>query len=333
MSGNNDKDLGLIQRSWGIDQIVRHIAALDLWRGPVRIEPMVGGLTNHNFIVRDAGTVYVARVSFDMPAHDLYQPFVATVMNAAANAGISPRLHYQDDALTIMDFLPGGALRPDSFADASVLEAAIDLLKRLHGLGSNLPGPLRFCYPPQKVRRYYAFLDQAGSREAADAIPEFEALCTAIEAHTPPFVPTFVHMDLLPQNFVFDEHGILRLIDWDYGGVGHPMADLASMTINGDIARSDWQRVVSHYLGKPAGFQEMKLFSLFCVVVSLMEYLWASVQKLVSHLPGDTVAASMAATYGDYAPSFEGYCELNLDRFRRGLDEYRETYGPLETGT
>ncbi|MCT8332016.1 choline/ethanolamine kinase family protein [Albidovulum sediminis] len=333
MSGNNDKDLGLIQRSWGIDQIVRHIAALDLWRGPVRIEPMVGGLTNHNFIVRDAGTVYVARVSFDMPAHDLYQPFVATVMNAAANAGISPRLHYQDDALTIMDFLPGGALRPDSFADASVLEAAIDLLKRLHGLGSNLPGPLRFCYPPQKVRRYYAFLDQAGSREAADAIPEFEALCTAIEAHTTPFVPTFVHMDLSPQNFVFDEHGILRLIDWDYGGVGHPMADLASMTINGDIARSDWQRVVSHYLGKPAGFQEMKLFSLFCVVVSLMEYLWASVQKLVSHLPGDTVAASMAATYGDYAPSFEGYCELNLDRFRRGLDEYRETYGPLETGT
>jgi hypothetical protein len=326
----NQQGHEVIERTWDMDRIVGHISALGLWRGPVRVEPLVGGLTNLNFTVRDADATYVARVSFDMPAHDLYQPFVATVMTATARAGISPRLHYLDDSVAIMDFLPGGALRLGSFAEPAVLCAAIRLLRRLHGLGNALPGPLRFCFPPQKVRRYYAFLEDCGNREVAEAIPEFEALCRAIEVQIPPFSPTLVHMDLLPQNFVYDAEGSLKLIDWDYSGIGHPLADLASMVMNGDIARPDWPEVLSYYLGRPADLSETRLFSLFCVIVSLMEYLWAPVQKLVSHLPGDAVAASMASTYGDYTPSFEGYSELNLVRFRRALDDHQSIYGVLE---
>ncbi|MGE3875256.1 MAG: phosphotransferase family protein, partial [Parvibaculaceae bacterium] len=242
----------------------------------------------------------------------------------------SPRLYLVDGPLAVMDFLPGGALRSESFADNAVAEAAADLLRRLHGLGSSLPGPVRFNYPFQKVRRYYAFLKDAGTGKATAAVPEFESLCAGIEAQVPPFIPTFVHMDLLPQNFVYDADGALKLIDWDHGGIGHPLADLASMTVNGDILRPRWQALLSRYLGRTAHREDMKLFSLFCVVVSLMEYLWAPVQELVSHLPGDAVTASMASTYGAYAPTYEGYSELNLDRFRTVLDEHRRIFGPIE---
>lgn len=320
----------MIEKAWSTEKVMGHIASLDLWHGPVQIEPLIGGLTNLNFTVRDNRGAYVVRVSFDMPVHDIYQTHVATAMIAAAKAGISPRLHHVDGALAVMDFLPGGALRAESFADHAVGEAAVDLLRRLHSLGSRLPGPLRFSYPFQKVERYCAFLRESKSKAAAGTA-EFESLSRAIEAQVPPFIPTFVHTDLLPQNFVYDADGALRLIDWDHGGIGHPLADLASMTVNGDIPRPRWQALLSRYLSRIATPEDMKLFSLFCVVVSLMEYLWAPVQELVSHLPGDAVAASMASTYGAYAPTYEGYSELNLNRFRTVLDEHKRIFGPIET--
>ncbi|MGE3873543.1 MAG: hypothetical protein AB7F74_11365, partial [Parvibaculaceae bacterium] len=81
----------MIEKAWSAEKVMEHIVSLGLWHGPARIEPLVGGLTNLNFTVRDNKGVYVVRVSFDMPAHDVYQSHVATAMIAAANAGISPR--------------------------------------------------------------------------------------------------------------------------------------------------------------------------------------------------------------------------------------------------
>ncbi|MBK8770246.1 MAG: phosphotransferase [Rhizobiales bacterium] len=319
----------MIEKTWGTDRVMAHIASLDLWRGTPRVEPLIGGLTNLNFTVRDDAGVYVTRVAFDNPVHDIYQSHVATAMAAAAAAGISPRLHYMNGAITVMDFAPGGALRAGLFSDPALLTASVHLLKRLHALGSNLPGPLRYSYPFQKVSRYCAFLKSAGSRIAAE-IPEYEGLCQAIEVQVPPFIPTIAHTDVLPQNFVRDSDGSLKLIDWDYSGIGHPMADLASMAVNGDIPRAQWDDILFAYSGQAPDAAEKKLFSLFCVIVSLMEYLWAPVQEIVSDLPQDTVAASMASTYGAYAPSYEGYSELNGGRFRTVLAEHVDIFGAIE---
>lgn len=319
----------MIEKTWETDRIMAHIASLGLWHGRPRVELLVGGLTNLNFSVRDDRGAFVARVAFDNPVHDIYQSHVATVSVAAANAGISPRLYHMDGAITIMDFLPGGALQTGAFSDQKLLAAGVDLLKRLHGLGSNLPGPLRYSYPFQKVSRYCAFLKKSGSRIAAE-IPEYERLCRAIEAQIPPFLPTITHTDVLPQNFVRDADGTLMLIDWDYSGIGHPMGDLASMAVNGDIPRQSWDDILSAYCGRAPDHHEKKLFSLFCVVVSLMEYLWAPVQDIVSDLPQVTVAASMASNYGAYAPSYEGYSVLNHGRFRAALAEHIQIFGAIE---
>lgn len=319
----------MVEKTWNTDQVMAHIASLGLWRGTPRVEPLIGGLTNLNFTVYDDSGIYVAHVAFDNPVHDIYQTHVATAIVAAANAGISPRLHYMDGTITIMDFLPGGALRAGAFSDPALLTAGVGLLKRLHGLGSNLPGPLRYSYPFQKVSRYCAFLKKAGGKIAGE-IPDYEHLCRTIEVRVPPFLPVITHADVAPQNFVRDAHGTLKLIDWDYSGVGHPLADLASMAVNGDIPRSQWDDILVAYSGRAPDAAGRKLFSLFCVVVSLMEYLWAPVQDIVSDLPQDTVAASMASTYGAYAPSYEGYSTLNKNRFRAVLAEHIDNFGPLE---
>jgi len=319
----------VVEKTWSSDRIMAHIASLDLWRGTPRVEVLVGGLTNLNFTVTDDGSTFVARVAFDNLVHDIYQSHVATAMVAAANAGISPRLHYMDSAITVMDYMPGGALRAGMFSDQALLTAGVNLLKQLHGLGSNLPGPLRYSYPFQKVGRYCAFLKAEASRIAPE-VPEYERLCRSIEAQIPPFIPVITHTDVLPQNFVRDEAGALMLIDWDYSGVGHPIADLASMAVNGDIPRERWDDMLGIYSGRTPDAAERKLFSLFCVVVSLMEYLWAPVQEIASDLPKETVAASMSSTYSALTPSYEGYSALNQSRFRSILADHTKNFGPIE---
>lgn len=320
----------MVEKTWHTDRIKAHIAALGLWDRAPTIEPLIGGLTNLNFIVRDGTAAYVARVAFDNPVHDIYQSHVATAATAAARAGISPRLRYMDSAITVMDFLPGGALRAGDFADQHLLASGIGLLKKLHELGSNLPGPLRYSYPFQKVSRYCSFLRNANSRMTAE-ISEYEELCRLLEQRIPPFIPVIAHTDVLPQNFVRDANGALKLIDWDYSGIGHPLADLASMAVNGDIPRPQWGDMQRIYSGRIPRRDEQELFSVFCVVVSLMEYLWGPVQEIVSDLPQDTVAASMTSTYGDYAPSYEGYSALNKGRFKAVLAEHTRNFGPIES--
>ena len=44
-------------------------ASLACWSGPVEPEPIAGGITNTNFLVRDRGEPYFVRIGEDIPVH------------------------------------------------------------------------------------------------------------------------------------------------------------------------------------------------------------------------------------------------------------------------
>ena len=66
------------------------IHALGIWHGPLEIEPITGGITNRNYLVRDRSTRRVVRLGDDIPVHHINRQNELAASIAAHAAGLSP---------------------------------------------------------------------------------------------------------------------------------------------------------------------------------------------------------------------------------------------------
>ena len=66
------------------------IHSLGIWRGPIEISPLVGGITNRNYLVGDAGRRFVVRLGEDIPVHHISRSNEVAASRAAYAAGLSP---------------------------------------------------------------------------------------------------------------------------------------------------------------------------------------------------------------------------------------------------
>ena len=52
------------------------------------------------------------------------------------------------------------------------------------------------------------------------------------------------HNDLLNANFIHDARGV-RIVDWEYAGMGDRYFDLGNLSINNDLREADDERLFS----------------------------------------------------------------------------------------
>ncbi len=73
--------------------LIQRLSRIDLGRGPVKIEPISGGITNRNFVVRsgDPAVSYVARLSEPRPLLGIDRRNEVTCHEVAAASGLAPR--------------------------------------------------------------------------------------------------------------------------------------------------------------------------------------------------------------------------------------------------
>src|SRR5438477_250803 len=104
------------------------------------------------------------------------------------------------------------------------------LLRRLHGAWDTLAGEVLFFCPCQAIRTYA----RSAARLGADLPADLDAMledARRLSRRIAPFRPVLCHNDLLPANLIEDGRR-LWLVDWEYGGVGHPLFDLANASAN-----------------------------------------------------------------------------------------------------
>jgi thiamine kinase-like enzyme len=315
----------MIEKNWSEARIRDYVLALPIWVGTPALERMVGGLCNMNFKVTDRSGAYVARIGFDIPVHGIYQSSVGATMQAASALGVTPEVVHAEPSLLICRFAPGGALGPEDIGNPRTLNKVVALIKRLHEGSARLHGAVSYFWPFQVVRRYCELGREKRSR-LIDRLPELEQVANLLERDVAPFTPVFTHNDLLPQNFVFDGKGGVLVVDWDYGGFGHPDFDLAAIAVNADASHECESRIVELYY-RIRTKENWRRFSIFKVMVTLREYLWGMVQEVTSELSPELVAASMSHHYADQKAGYEGYTDLNEARFNRQWDAFRREFG------
>ena len=100
-----------------IDDAASHVARLTCWSGTVEPQPLKGGITNANFLVRDRGERYVVRIAEDIPIHGIMRFNEVAASRAAHAAGLSPEVVYAEPGAMVLRYIDGRTLSPDDVRD------------------------------------------------------------------------------------------------------------------------------------------------------------------------------------------------------------------------
>jgi aminoglycoside phosphotransferase (APT) family kinase protein len=170
-------------------------------------------------------------------------------------------------------------------ASPALLVDVADALRRVHS-GPAIPG---LFVPFRIVEAYRALALSRGvvippEYELAQSIARrIELACLTAPVELRP-----CHNDLLNANFLHDGARI-RIVDWEYAGMGDPFFDLGNFSINHELEADGDAAILRAYAGevRPAALARLTLMR---VLSDFREAMWGVLQQGISTLDVDFVA-------------------------------------------
>ncbi len=251
-----------------------------------------GGITNRNYLVACAGHPhrYVIRLAGnDTHLLGISREVEYAATAAAADVGVGPEViaFIRPEGWLVTRFIEGSPVSDEAVREPRTLERVADSLRRIHD-GPVIPG----LFVPYRIVESYRAL------AAARGVPiplEYEraiAIGRRIERAclTDPVEPRPCHNDLLNANFIDDGERI-RIVDWEYAGMGDPFFDLGNFSINHDLTPEQDRLLLAAYDGSPGPSPErLARLTLMRVVSDFREAMWGVLQQGISALDIDFVA-------------------------------------------
>jgi thiamine kinase-like enzyme len=280
------------------DPIAR-AAGLACWSGPVAPEPLTGGITNKNYLVRDRRERFVVRIGDDIPVHQVMRFNELAASRAAATVGLSPQVVHSEPGALVFRFIEGKTLSAEDVRPRPMLARILPLIRRCHReMPQHLRGPALIFWVFHILRDYAATLSEGKSRWIPE-LPRLLRAAAALEAAIGPIDVVYGHNDLLPANFI-DDGTRLWLIDWDYAGFNSPLFDLGNLCSNNEVAPEDEDWLLEAYFERPLDDGLRRRYHTMKCASLLREAMWGMVSEIHSTLDFDYGAYS-----SDYLARFE----------------------------
>jgi thiamine kinase-like enzyme len=258
-----------------------------VWPGRgARVEVLGGGITNHNLRVELDGELFVLRVAgkdTDLLGIDRGVELAAT--KAAAAAGIGPDViaFVEPEGWLVTRFVEGVIPPLERMAEPDLLERVASALRAFHD-GQPIPGTF------DSFRVVETYRDTALAR-GGSVPPDYDwahEIAGRIEAKRAAAAPVPCHNDLLNANFL-DDGERLRIVDWEYAGMGDRFFDLANFSINHELDEAASATLLGAYFGGVRD-QDAQTLVLMRFMSDFREAMWGVVQSAVSELDFDFVA-------------------------------------------
>jgi len=249
-----------------------------------------GGITNRNFLVAvaDVPERYVIRLAGnDTHLLGISREVEHAATVAAAGVGVGPEVtaFIRPEGYLVTRFIEGSEVTMEQVREPATLVRVADALRRIHD-GPPIPG---LFVPLRIVEAYKALAAARGVRippeyELAAAIGRrIELACLADPIELAP-----CHNDLLNANFI-DDGVRIRIVDWEYAGMGDPYFDLGNFSINHELTPDEDAALLAEYHGSVPTDRLARL-SLMRVVSDFREAMWGVLQQGISTLDVDFVA-------------------------------------------
>ena len=268
-----------------------------LWPGrSAHVEVLGGGLTNHNYkVTLDGGDAYVLRIAgrdTDLLGIDRGAEHEAALL--AASAGVGPEVAGFVDGCLVTRFVEGEIVPFERMREPETIDRVAAALRRVHGAPA-------IDAEFDSFRVVESYRDTAVSRggRVPDRFADAHALARRIEDARGESTPQLCHNDLLNANFI-DDGERMRIVDWEYAGMGDRFFDLANFSINHELDDAQSRRLLSAYAGALHEEDERALV-LMRFMSDFREAMWGVVQAAVSELDVD----------------FEAYASEHFDRLDR----------------
>lgn len=199
-------------------------------------------------------------------------------------------------------FINGKPVPPLEMGQPENLRRVAQLLQRIHALP-----PIAATFSPFRIVETY---EVTARRLGVNTFPENYAWLRArlndVETaflHEP-FTPRLCHNDLLNENFLDD--GALRLIDWEYAGMGDVFFDLANFAVNHGLNDEQDALLLEAYFASATPRHRAR-HKLMKIASDFREAMWGVVQQGISKLDFD----------------FKGYADKHFTRMTEHFNDAR----------
>ena len=265
-----------------------------------------GGITNRNFRMLLGGRDVVVRLpGKDTGLLGIDRSAEREATEAAGRVGVGPEVvaFLTEPPCLVTAFIPGRPVAAAELRAAPLLDEVAAALRRVHD-GASLPSSFdAFAI----VAGYRATAAERGARIPAgfdDLAAGARAIRQALTDPEP--APVACHNDLLTANCIHDGERV-RIVDWEYAGMGDRYFDLGNLSVNNGFAEADDERLLSAYWSEPCTARRFAALRLMRIMSDFREGMWGVVQTAISALDFD----------------FAGYAGEHLERVAAGLADPR----------
>ena len=256
--------------------------------GELAFTALSGGITNRNFLIEvdDRADRYVVRLAGnDTHLLGISREVELAATTAAAGVGVGPEVvaFVRPEGYLVTRFIEGRPIPIEEMCRPERLASVAAALRRVHD-GPAIPG---LFVPFRIVEAYRALALERG----VTIVPEYDlamAIARRIELAflTAPLELRPCHNDLLNANFI-DDGSRIRIVDWEYAGMGDPFFDLGNFSVNHELDLDGEARLLAAYDGgevRPARLARLRLMRL---VSDFREAMWGVLQQGISTLDVD----------------------------------------------
>ena len=268
-----------------IEQILQRIPGFVLKEQPV-ITELTGGITNKNYKITLNGEAYVLRMGGNETKYlGIDREVEYECSRLAAQIGIAPEpiAFIEPEGFILARFISGKGISAEEIGTEEYIRRVVESLRTYHALES-FPG----SFSPFRVAEEYARTAHSFNVRLPDRMDWYLEKSSEIETALygrEPLTLRPCHNDLLNGNFI-DDGSRLRILDWEYAGMGDIFFDLGNFAIQHEFNDEQDEILLRAYFGNPTDSQRAHQ-KLMKIMSDLREAMWSQVQIGVSQLDFD----------------------------------------------
>ena len=212
-----------------------------------QIHVLKKGMTNRSFIFSCQGKRYIMRIPGAgtsqlinrQQEYDVYQKIKA-LPYVEQTLYLNPKNGYK-----LTEFIENSRnCNPNNWHD---VQLCIQLLKQMHQ--EHLEVEQQFDLAGQ-INKYEQLRNAASAyRDYGEVKQRVEKLLQYVDSLDKEW--TLCHIDANADNFIFDQHGKIFLIDWEYAGMQDPHVDIAMFAIYSMYDQAQIDHLIDLYFGYP----------------------------------------------------------------------------------
>jgi thiamine kinase-like enzyme len=281
----------------GVEEMVERV-----WPGRrAQIDVLGGGITNHNFKVTLDDGAYVLRIGgrdTELLGIDRRVEHEASLAAAAVGVGPDVVAFVEPEGYLVTRYIEGVVVSAESIRAPEPLRRVAMSLRAVH---AGPPIPARF--DSFRVVEAYAATAATHGIAVPAAFGRARELAARIEQARGAVPERPCHNDLLTANFIDDGRRI-RIVDWEYAGMGDVFFDLANFTVNNGLSGDESEELLRAYFGELRR-EDRRALTLMGFMSDFREAMWGVVQQALSDLDFD----------------FRAYADEHFERLERLASE------------